>query len=236
MSQQQYEANWYPDPQNPAQLRYFDGAQWTQNTQPAAPPQQSQASAADDVSNDSNRPMYTFTSHISGKNAKVTIYHDRIEWEQPRGVSAGKITAGFMTGGLSLLATGVKSGKAGSEMIPVKSISSVTTRRDGMLNTIVSVICSGNTIDFRTSHNEAAQAKSVITQLILNPASPPHAAAPTAPVVIQMSTPAPIPSAQPVQSTADPMEQLTKLKSLLDAGVLTQEEFDAQKTRLLGQL
>jgi len=33
MSQPQ-QANWYPDPQNPIQLRYFDGNQWTQHTQP----------------------------------------------------------------------------------------------------------------------------------------------------------------------------------------------------------
>jgi hypothetical protein len=32
----------------------------------------------------------------------------------------------------------------------------------------------------------------------------------------------------------DPIEQLTKLGGLLQAGLLTQEEFDAQKTKLLG--
>ena len=31
----------------------------------------------------------------------------------------------------------------------------------------------------------------------------------------------------------DKVEQLTKLKGLLDAGVLTQEEFDAQKQEIL---
>ncbi len=28
-------ANWYPDPQNPAMLRWWDGQQWTDRTQPA---------------------------------------------------------------------------------------------------------------------------------------------------------------------------------------------------------
>jgi len=28
-------ANWYPDPQNPAMLRWFDGAAWTEHTAPA---------------------------------------------------------------------------------------------------------------------------------------------------------------------------------------------------------
>lgn len=32
-------AGWYPDPQNPAAMRYHDGYQWTQHAQaPAAPP------------------------------------------------------------------------------------------------------------------------------------------------------------------------------------------------------
>jgi len=216
-------------------MRYFDGTQWTQHTQPSTPQQQPpQAPAAEDVSNDTTRPIYTFTSHISGKNAKVRIYQDRVEWERQRGVSAGKITAGMMTGGLSLLATGVKTGQAGSEMIPIKSITSVTTKKDGMTNTIVSIICAGNTIDFRTSNGDAKQAKQILTQLILNPSAPQQTAAASAPVVIQMAAPAP--AAPPVQTSVDPMEQLTKMKSLLDAGILTQEEFDAQKTRLLNQL
>jgi len=32
-------AGWYPDPQNPAQQRYWDGAAWTQSVAPMAPPQ-----------------------------------------------------------------------------------------------------------------------------------------------------------------------------------------------------
>jgi hypothetical protein len=33
---------------------------------------------------------------------------------------------------------------------------------------------------------------------------------------------------------ADPIEQLTKLGALRDSGVLTEEEFEAQKAKLLG--
>lgn len=39
------------------------------------------------------------------------------------------------------------------------------------------------------------------------------------------------PQAAPAE---DPLERLGKLKQLLDAGALTQEEFDVQKTKLLG--
>jgi hypothetical protein len=163
-------------------------------------------------------PLYSFTSHISGKNAKVSIYPDRIEWERPRGISGGKITAGVLTGGLSVLATGVKNGKTGSEMIPVKNISSVATKRDGMLNTIVSVITSGNTIDFRVSHAEAKQIRETLNQLILGGGAAPTAAAPVA-------------AAGP-----DITAQLTQLADLRDKGILTNEEFDTKKAELLSRL
>jgi hypothetical protein len=114
-----------------------------------------------------NTPIHTFTSHVHGKNAKVSIYEDRIEWEMQRGISAGKITAGVFTAGLSTLATGVKNGKAGTEMIPVRSISSIRTERDGMLNSKVQVITAGNTIDFRVSHAEAKQVSEILRQLML---------------------------------------------------------------------
>jgi hypothetical protein len=45
-------------------------------------------------------------------------------------------------------------------------------------------------------------------------------------------TPPPAPAA-PVDSAAQRIEALSKLKDLLDAGVLTQAEFDAQKQQLL---
>ncbi|WP_131104676.1 DUF4041 domain-containing protein [Ornithinimicrobium sufpigmenti] len=33
-------ANWYPDPQQPGTVRYWDGARWTEHVQPQIPPQQ----------------------------------------------------------------------------------------------------------------------------------------------------------------------------------------------------
>lgn len=38
------------------------------------------------------------------------------------------------------------------------------------------------------------------------------------------------------KGSADPLDQLVKLKDLLDAGVLTQEEFDSKKLELLGKI
>jgi Short C-terminal domain len=43
--------------------------------------------------------------------------------------------------------------------------------------------------------------------------------------------PAPAPAAQPA---ADPIAQLTQLAALKDQGILTEEEFAAQKAKILG--
>jgi len=49
----------------------------------------------------------------------------------------------------------------------------------------------------------------------------------------QQYAPPPPPAAASAQAGASMMEQLTDLKKLLDAGVLTQAEFDIQKTKIL---
>jgi len=171
--------------------------------------------------------LFTFTSHIDGKNARVSVFQDRIEWVKPRGVSGGKLAAGLMTAGMSLLATGVKNGKSGTEMIPVKSMSSVTTSRDGLLNTKVSVVTSGNTVDFRVSHAEAAQVQSVLTELILG--THPSQKAP------EFTAAAP-PAHTPAAPQDDLMAQLAKLGDLKTAGLLTDEEFSQKKSELLARL
>jgi len=43
-----------------------------------------------------------------------------------------------------------------------------------------------------------------------------------------------VPSPSVEAKSEDPLERIGKLKQLLDAGALTQEEFNAQKTKLLG--
>jgi hypothetical protein len=97
----------------------------------------------------------------------VAVYADRIEWAQQGGLSTGKAALGAMTLGTSLLKTGISKKQQGSEVIPVKAISSVTTKKDGLRFTNVSVICAGNTIDFRVSHNEAEPIKQTLTSLML---------------------------------------------------------------------
>jgi hypothetical protein len=110
-----------------------------------------------------DKPIHTFTSHIAGKNAKVSIYPDRVEWSRA-GMSAGKVTAGLLTGGLSMLATGVRN--KDTEMIPVRAITSVSTKKE-MLNTTVNVTASGAVVGFRVSHGEAAKVKETLQRLML---------------------------------------------------------------------
>lgn len=99
-----------------------------------------------------------FTSHIRGKNAKVEIHPDRIEWTQ-----AGRLTATRVLTGAVLVA-GRKGG--GTEMIPIKAISSISTRKDGLRNWAVSIITGGNTIDMRVSKEEAEQIKATLLNLM----------------------------------------------------------------------
>ena len=42
---QQAPRNWYPDPDDPSQLRFWDGSHWTENRAPAAPPEVPPSSA-----------------------------------------------------------------------------------------------------------------------------------------------------------------------------------------------
>lgn len=163
--------------------------------------------------------LLSFVSHAAGKNARVSIFRDRIEWEKKRGVSGGKMTAAALTGGLSLALTGVRNGKAGSEMIPIQSVTSVLTKRDGMLNTVVSVITSGNSIDFRVSHGEAKQIRDVLNALMLD--------SPAAPVATE---------SMPTLPTNDVATALQQLASLHDSGLLSDGEFNAKKTELLSRL
>lgn len=50
---------------------------------------------------------------------------------------------------------------------------------------------------------------------------------------ITINTPA---QAQATAPTEDPMEKLTKLKAMLDNGILTQAEFEAKKADILSKM
>jgi hypothetical protein len=91
----------------------------------------------------------------------VVIHDDRIEWEQQGRVSAAKVLTG------AAMFAGTRKGSS-TEMIPMRHITSVTTRKDGLRNYAVSIVTAGNTIDMRVSKDEAAQIKDAISRLMLN--------------------------------------------------------------------
>ena len=175
--------------------------------------------------------LYNFKSHIDGKNANVNIFADRIEWSLEGGMSKAKALGAIATGGISLAATGIRKKGANSEMIPVKSLTSVTVERDGLRFWKVTVTASGNSIDFRCDRSEAEQVKSLLTQLMVG--THPAQLKPTTPME---TVPVPSPTVSAFAPTATPgiAEELKKLAELRDAGILTDEEFASQKAKLLG--
>jgi hypothetical protein len=155
-------------------------------------------------------PLMQFTSHIEGKNAKVSIYPDRIEWSRGGLKVPGGATGALLTGGLTLLAT---SARKDSNMIPIKQIQGVSTHKAGLSYTTVRVATAGDTVAFRVTKREAEQVKSTILRLMNQPTqftAPGHG------------------------SSGSLADELRKLSELRDAGVLTDAEFRAQKGRLLG--
>jgi hypothetical protein len=177
-------------------------------------------------------PLYELESHIAGKNARVRLWPDRLEWERPRGLSAGKITTGVFTGGLSLAATGFKGGKDEHDMVLLKHVTNVSDHRDGMLFHKIEVQTSSgaavNTISFRVRHDDAPAFRQAIIDAM--EALQDKANAPVSVVVQQPSV-----QSTPVAGT-DLAAQLQQLAGLRDAGILSEEEFAAKKADILSRL
>jgi|688.fasta_scaffold428332_2 hypothetical protein len=180
---------------------------------------------------DLNIPLMKFKSHVAGKNADVEIYVDRIEWaKEGRLGTASKLALGYATVGMSLLATGV-SGKKDTEVIPIKSISSVVTKKDGIRFTAVRVITTGNTIDFRVGHGDAEGIRSCLIDLMLD--KHPTQVAASSPPVPDATIAVTPPQQAPVPATSSVADEIKKLVELRDLGALSDTEFEEQKKRLL---
>jgi len=249
---------WYADPQDQSRLRYWDGGQWTDQTRPSdTTPTSSTLSAlgaklggliqqgtdAYQGQKDARAATETaqgiqcrFEAQVAGTNATVTVYNDRIEYMKPKDVSGGKIAAAVMTGGLSLLATGVTDNKSGgTAVIPTRQITSVTSRNDGLRYSVMSITTAGATLDFRSSKSDIARAMPIIMRLVNSGGQPVDVSQSNQQqVVVNVTAPATPPAS--ISEPTDVHEQLLKLKSLLDAGVLTQEEYDTKRSALVAQL
>jgi hypothetical protein len=159
-----------------------------------------------------DKPLFAFTSHIDGKNAKVEIWPDRIEWER-NAISLGRA--------LNPTVFGIR--KKNTDMVPIRQVTSVTSKKGLGVNTVVTVNSAGGSVDFRIGHKDATKARELLNRLILEAGQP---------TVVQAAA---APSA-PVAAAPDVTAQLTQLKGLLDAGVVNQDEYDAKKTELLARL
>jgi len=224
----------FMDKMKDAAARTVAGAQ-----QPVAPAPAGAGAARPDANPslaapDPNAPLYDFESHIAGKNAHVLIFPDRLDWSRKRGVSAGKVTAGILTGGASLLVTGLGKGgytagrTSSTETVPIVAITAVSTRRDGPINTVVAVSTPSGVVEMRVHHDQAEKVRSIINQLVA------RAHQTSAPVVVQMPmAPTPAPSAP--AAAPDLGAQLQQLAGLRDAGILTDEEFSAKKAEILSR-
>jgi len=137
--------------------------------------------------------LFTGKSHEDGRNSLVTLYSDRLERVKAKRV-----------GSLSNATQGV-------EVTPARAISSVETKKDGLVWTKVTVYASGNNIVFRLSHQDAARFKDILTKLLLAPT-------------------------QPAAAQPDVTDQIRKLGELRDSGVLSEDEFAAKKAELLARL
>ena len=170
------------------------------------------------------KSLLEFTSHVDGKNATVQIFVDRVEFNKPGRVTITRLAGASVTLGATLLGSGLRTGGE-AEMIPIKNISSVHTGKDGLRFHKVVITASNAEIEFRVDKAIADAAKELISQLILG----------THPAQQVESTPTIVVST--VASTApagvDRVGKLKELKELLDAGILSNEEFDIEKKKIL---
>lgn len=100
-----------------------------------------------------------------------------------------------------------------TEVIPIRSVSSVQATKKG-LRTNVCVFTTGNTIDFRVSHDEGQQLKDLLMGLVLEKDTPASA---------------PVSASAPVEVA----EEIRRLGELRDQGQLTEDEFTQRKAKIL---
>jgi hypothetical protein len=148
---------------------------------------------------------------LKGKGGLLTVFDDKVIIEV-------KGVLGFLTQGL-----------AGGKTIPMEAIQSVQFRKGGAFvngfiqfgimggrekqGGVLAAVDDENSVVFSMDQNDKAEEiKNYIEGIILNRSK----------------------GGQTVVQQASAADEILKFKNLLDAGVITQEEFDAKKKALLG--
>lgn len=94
---------WYADPQQPRRWRYWDGEQWTEHYSDDSQEQEPGAFRRWITQADKKERDAKIRCPHCGEVGKVTTQPNRVK----RGVSGGKATGAVLTGGVSILATGL---------------------------------------------------------------------------------------------------------------------------------
>lgn len=116
-------------------------------------------------------PLAQFESHVAGRNARVTVWPDRIEWAQPGRTKVANvllIILAVYTAAISLLfrACRPRFAEQGRQMLAMKAVQSVASQRDG-LHTAVVVSAGANAIAFRVPHGDVARIEQLLRDLVL---------------------------------------------------------------------
>ncbi|WFE47621.1 hypothetical protein [Verrucosispora sp. WMMD1129] len=116
-------------------------------------------------------PLARFESRVAGRNARVAVWPDRIEWSQPGRTKVANVLLVILTVytiGISLLfrACRPRFKEQGRQMLAMRAVQSVAAQRDG-LHTAVAVVAGASTISFRVPHDAAPQIEALIRDLVL---------------------------------------------------------------------
>ena len=225
---------WYDD--GSGRKRWWDGRKWTvlrqlAKSEPDAP--------------SGEPPLFSYSGKSTeGAPLEVFVYDDRIEWVEKAGVSGAKVAAGILTGGISLLATGTGKGSyshASSDLSVLRfdSVTGVSSKRQGFQ---VAVQVSSPSLSFTLlmgrgeAHQFARQLEETIRQH--REKSSQAASQPAINVSVGNFNREKDRAAADTRDAAGPAQpdlvgQLQELSALHEQGVLSTDEFQAMKARLL---
>lgn len=116
-------------------------------------------------------PLAAFTSHIAGRNARISIWPDRVELVRPGRTAVANtllVVLAVCTLGLALLAPSCRPRFADqdSQMVPIRSIQSVSSHRE-TVHSVVTLAAGHTNIEVRVSKSEAEQIESLVRKLML---------------------------------------------------------------------
>jgi hypothetical protein len=151
------------------------------------------------------------TSFIVLKSA-----HQEVDARTGKARAAGRSVSVVSDRGIYIFSIGKLGQKGVSlETIPPHTITSASLRKIMMLGTVVELVRAGNTDRlYACDQAQAEKWVAAVRELVSKPQG----------------------SSTTIVNEVDPLDQLKKLKDLLDAGILSQAEFDAKKTDIMNKI